>query len=287
MTTMKKIKRNLAVLLPVWALIMFTLPRANGQPSYFDQGYAHNDYLHKKPLFNALENGYTRMEADIFLLKDSLIVAHWLPYGKNKRTLESLYLAPLRRIFSDSPTSNLPPITLVIDIKSSPLKTYLALRPLLEKYKDILSGFENGIYKQGKVNIILTGNKPVELVSKEANRMVMLDDMLDHASDDSHVQLFAMASCKYSHVLKWTGKGPIPWKEKTRLLTLVKAAHRQGKKARVWASPENEHVWNELLNCGVDYINTDQLERLKAFCQSRAAVGQTQVDSPAFSLSAR
>jgi hypothetical protein len=61
----------------------------------------------------------------------------------------------------------------------------------------------------------------------------MLDDLPDHASQDHHDHLFRMASCKCSKVLKWTGKGRIPEKEKERLLNLVKIAHSQGKKARL------------------------------------------------------
>ena len=275
---MSKTKRNLIALALAWALTPLILSNANAQPSYFEQGYAHNDYLHKKPLFEAFNNGYTHLEADIFLLKDSLVIAHWFPYWKHKRTLESLYLAPLRQMFrNDAPKFDLPAITLVIDIKSSPRKTYLALRSLLEKYKDMLSSFEDGVYKQGRVNIVLTGNKPVDLISRETNRLVMLDDLLDHASQDHDDHLFAMASCKYSKVLQWTGKGRIPGKEKARLLNLVKTAHSQGKKARLWASPENEDVWSELLNCGIDYINTDQLAKLKAFYDSHFATFQAQI----------
>lgn len=280
---MSKTKRNLTALALVWALAQLILSNANAQQSYFEQGYAHNDYLHKKPLFEALNNGYTHVEADIFLLKDSLVIAHWFPYWKHKRTLESLYLAPLRQMFrTDNPHCNLPPITLVIDIKSSPRETYLTLRSLLEKYKDMLSSFEGGIYKQGRVNIVLTGNKPVDLISRETNRLVMLDDLLDHTSQNHHDRLFAMASCKYSKVLQWTGKGRIPVKEKARLLNLVKIAHSQGKKARLWASPENENVWSELLNCGIDYINTDQLAKLRAFYDAHFATFQAQVQSTGY-----
>lgn len=260
------IKINLVSLILALVVTLVTFSNAHAQLSYFKQGYAHNDYLHKTPLFEALSNGYTNIEADVFLFKDSLVVAHWFPYLKGNRTLESLYLAPLSQLFRDNPDFIIPPITLVIDIKSSPQKTYFALRSLLEKYTSILSSVNGRVYKQGRVNIVLTGNKPaVYLISHEANRLVMLDDMLDQVLTGNQNHLFAMASCKYSKVLHWTGKSRIPAKEKTKLLNLVKIAHSQGKKVRLWASPENENVWNELLNCGVDYINTDKLVKLKDF----------------------
>ena len=38
--------------------------------------HAHNDYLHERPLFDALENGFRSIEADVFTQGDSLYVAH-------------------------------------------------------------------------------------------------------------------------------------------------------------------------------------------------------------------
>ena len=58
-------------------------------------GYAHNDYWHKRPLLDALENGYTHIEVDIFHLGDEFIVAHLFPFFKQDKTLENLYLKPL------------------------------------------------------------------------------------------------------------------------------------------------------------------------------------------------
>ena len=78
-----------------------------------------------------------------------------------------------------------------------------------------------------------------------------------------------MASTKYSNVLKWKGKGEIPKEEKEKLITLVNQAHKEDKVVRLWASPENKKVWTELLNCGVDLINTDKLEMLGAFLKEQ------------------
>ena len=38
--------------------------------------HAHNDYMHERPLFDALENGFRSIEADVFAQGDSLYVAH-------------------------------------------------------------------------------------------------------------------------------------------------------------------------------------------------------------------
>ena len=58
-------------------------------------GHAHNDYLHEKPLFDALINGFTSIEVDIFLYKKQLVVSHTAKQLDTKKTLEELYLRPI------------------------------------------------------------------------------------------------------------------------------------------------------------------------------------------------
>src|SRR5881227_2198600 len=58
--------------------------------------HAHNDYEHKRPLFDALDHGFCSVEADIFLVNGELLVGH-APWDLSpKRTLQKLYLDPLR-----------------------------------------------------------------------------------------------------------------------------------------------------------------------------------------------
>ena len=58
--------------------------------------HAHNDYEHKRPLFDALDNGFCSIEADIYLVEGKLLVAHNFTQVKPERTLQALYLDPLR-----------------------------------------------------------------------------------------------------------------------------------------------------------------------------------------------
>ena len=239
----------------------FTLPNA----------YAHNDYCHKRPLLDALENGFTYVEADVYLRNSQLIVAHILPCFKKKRTLEALYLKPLLEYVQSSKLDkkqngiNDCPLTLMIDIKSEANKTYEALLLLLEKYKTILSGYEDGHTTHRNVTIVLTGHKPYELIKHNESRFVFMDDDLKKAGSDSGTDMYPIASCKYSSLLKWKGKGIIPEIELHRLEYYVTQAHKNGRKVRLWASPENEVVWSKLLKCNVDLLNTDRLKILRKF----------------------
>src|SRR5437867_37085 len=58
--------------------------------------HAHNDYEHQRPLLDALDHGFCNVEADIHLVNGVLLVAHDSDKVDPKRTLENLYLEPLR-----------------------------------------------------------------------------------------------------------------------------------------------------------------------------------------------
>src|SRR5215510_7968791 len=102
-----------------------------GEPQPLVQAHAHNDYLHPHPLFDALEHGFCSVEADIHLVNGKLLVAHERQMTKPERTLEALYLDPLRervkknggRVYPNGPE-----FTLLIDLKSDWHNIYPALR---------------------------------------------------------------------------------------------------------------------------------------------------------------
>jgi hypothetical protein len=231
--------------------------------------YAHNDYWHKRPLFDALDNGFTHIEADVFLRHSRLLVAHRLPWLKKKHTIEGLYLKPFfNRLVNSSQKIQTPldTIVLMIDIKSNGEKTYTALRNVLNKYKTILSTCENGKVTIRNLTLVLTGHRPLHLLKTEESRFVFADaDLRKINTEEEYPEMFTTASCKYSNLIKWKGKGEIPAFEKDRLKHLVERAHVSGTKVRLWAVPENETVWLFLRSCGVDLINTDKLLALKQF----------------------
>jgi len=59
--------------------------------------HSHNDYEQARPLAEALDQGFCSVEADIFLVGDQLQVAHDRTGLRKERTLQSLYLDPLRK----------------------------------------------------------------------------------------------------------------------------------------------------------------------------------------------
>src|SRR5947209_11603808 len=85
--------RCIAAVMLACCRVAFAGPAAT-QPSPQIHLHAHNDYLHERPLSDALEHGFCSVEADVHLVAGKLLVAHEIEAVKADRTLQSLYLDP-------------------------------------------------------------------------------------------------------------------------------------------------------------------------------------------------
>src|SRR5438552_3449936 len=75
-------------------LAILTLGGCGGYRSWpvpLIHAHAHNDYLHRRPLLDALDCGFCSVEADVHLVDGQLLVAHKLNEVRPELTLQSLY----------------------------------------------------------------------------------------------------------------------------------------------------------------------------------------------------
>ncbi|HVW12326.1 MAG TPA: phosphatidylinositol-specific phospholipase C/glycerophosphodiester phosphodiesterase family protein [Mucilaginibacter sp.] len=258
-------------------MLIFTIVKINSvaQSAPIPNGFAHNDYKHKHPLFDALDNGFTNIEADVFLKDNTLVVGHFCPILHYGRSLEKLYLRPLYNIARRNNGRIYPdynqPVILMIDFKTKAAETYRKLEQVLQKYQAMLTHYENGRIVEGAVTVVVSGHKPYALLEGEQQRYAFIDEDLRHVERDTSTRnVFTMASCKYSKLLSWNGVGPMPELQRERLIKFVAIAHHMGSKVRLWASPERKAVWDQLLSCGVDLINTDQLATLHDYLDAHS-----------------
>lgn len=234
------------------------------------RAHAHNDYEHNRPLLDALDQGFTSVEADVYLIQDSLYVNHNRPYYRDPaRSLEKLYLQPLRQRIKQKGgkmySAYTRPFYLFVDLKTEAETTYAALNKLFQRYRDILKTCTHKNCSQAPVQVVISGNRPIETMNKQAERLAGIDGRPADLGKGYSAQLMPIISDNYRNHFKWSGQGEMPADEKTKLLDLVKKVHAEGKKLRFWASPENEQVWRTLCEADVDLINTDRLVELRAF----------------------
>ena len=65
----------------ILVLMFFSFPFAlaaeeTGSVTPLPRAHAHNDYYHRRPLLDALDQGFCSVEADIYLVEDRLLVGH-------------------------------------------------------------------------------------------------------------------------------------------------------------------------------------------------------------------
>ena len=237
-------------------------------PKPLRHAHAHNDYEHKRPLFDALECGFCSVEADIWLVDGRLLVAHDRNQVKPERTLQSLYLDPLRdraRRNDGRVYPNGPEVILLVDVKSDAGKTYTALRDVLKEYADVLTEFHSGSTATNAVTVIISGNRDRNVMSNETVRCAALDGRLEDLDSNASSHFIPLVSESWTKIFKWRGAGPMPKEEKQKLQQTVTKAHAQGRKVRFWATPDQPEVWKELLDAGVDLLNADDLAGLQKF----------------------
>lgn len=229
------------------------------------QAHAHNDYLHKRPLLDALDQGFCSVEADVFLVDGDLLVAHTRFGLSKKKTLRGLYLEPLsKRVKENSGRvyANGPMFTLLIDIKKEGVAAYEVLDKMLAEYPDVFSVVKNGERTEKAITVVISGDRAVDAIVADTERYAGIDGRLSDLDSDKPVHLLPLISDKWGSHFEWRGREEISAEEKEKLAEIVKKVHDKGRRLRFWAIPDRPLAWETLREAGVDMINTDNLSGL-------------------------
>lgn len=225
--------------------------------------HAHNDYLHPRPLLDALKHGFCSVEADVHLVNGKLLVAHDPDQIDPSRTLEDLYLKPLQQRAARKALRG--EFSLMIDFKTEAESTYDALRGLLKRYSDMLTVFGSNSIATNAITIIISGNRPFKTLSNEQVRFAAIDGRLGDLENNPPRSLVPWISDNWTKHFTWRGEGEFPEAERKKLESWVKQAREQGRRLRFWAAPDHARGWEVLRRAKVDCINTDKLRDLQAF----------------------
>ncbi|EHQ24901.1 PI-PLC domain-containing protein [Mucilaginibacter paludis] len=228
------------------------------------RAHAHNDYMHTHPLKDALALGFTSVEADIYLINGELFVSHERPEKTNPlKTLKSLYLDPLQKIMQANNNrvyKNYDGIFyLMIDIKSDSLHTYQALKAQILGYPEFLHNPHFKIY--------LTSFEDLHFVLKDKASIAGIDGRLADTKKGYSLAQVPVISEAFKTITHWNGKDTITENQYNQVKAFITQVHRDGKKCRLWAIPDQPEVWRRLLNDGMDFINTDKLQEFNQFIQ--------------------
>ncbi|MCL1671367.1 alkaline phosphatase [Elizabethkingia ursingii] len=255
---MKQAKKIWAIL----ALAVFANTQAQNYLNYnVGNAHSHNDYMQEVPFWQAYYANFGSIEADVFLVKGKLWVAHTEKELSPERTLESLYLDNISKqiklnnghIYPDTNKK----LQLLIDVKQDYKTTLDALVSTLQKYPEITNN-------QG-IKIVITGGRPQPQEFKNYPAYLLFDGDLDKNYSAEELKRIGMFSADLQGLVKWNGKG-IPRDEETaRVKSAVEKAHKRQKPMRFYGAPDFPNAWVNFMDLGVDYINTDHIPDLKKF----------------------
>ncbi|APX02952.1 phosphatidylinositol-specific phospholipase C/glycerophosphodiester phosphodiesterase family protein [Arthrobacter sp. QXT-31] len=240
--------------------------------------HAHNDYEHDRPLLDALEHGFTSAEADVWLVEGELRAAHDLEDARAGVTLESLYLDPLDQLVRQQGHSVYPgwdgSLQLLIDIKSDGETTYAAIEKELAEHPELMTRYANGKVSAGPVTAVISGNRPLATMQAADKRFGFYDGRSADLASGKPTALMPLVSDNWTKLFTWQGVGPMPEAERAKLRAYVETAHAKGYRVRFWATPDQagparDALWAELLDAGIDHINTDDLPALDTFLSGR------------------
>ncbi len=249
-------------MLKIFICLIYVLSFLNGfgQELQFKGGHSHNDYHQPHPLTDAWNNGMVSIEADVFLKDGVLLVGHEEKELSKDRTLEKLYLKPLCDLYNDSKEKP-SPVILMIDIKDRGEECYTTLKKLISRYQSTLTHYKNGKINKKDITIILSGDRPKNMVKGENDRFVFIDGQISDLKNNEKSSFMPLISDDWNTFFTWDGKGNISEKELSLLKKLITDCHKQNKMIRFWGMPGCGVIalayWRLLRKEGIDLIGTD------------------------------
>ena len=239
-------------LISFWAKAQYTTANA----------HSHNDYLQALPFGLAYNALFGSVEADLFLVNDSIFVAHESRAIKPGETFEAIYLRPLLEacrnhngsIYADKTRK----LQLLLDLKTGYEATLPALIRLLEPYRAYF-------YPEGTVKVVISGNTPEPGSFADYPDYIFFDGRPEINYTDTQLKKIGLISQSFRNYSRWDGRGLPVEEERQLLLGVVRKAHSSGKPVRFWATPDLPDAWKFLMSMGVDYINTDSIQALEKY----------------------
>ncbi len=221
-------------------------------------GHSHNDYLNANPFFNAYNEGFGSIEADVFPINGVLYVAHKKEEIQQQNTFKALYLDPLLSKLNINSSTQL---NLLVDVKEN----YKAALSLLIQELQPLMKYLSTTGKAKNITVSISGNRPPPDEYRQYPDFIFFDDDLTLKHSSEQWQRVHLVSLPFVKLSSWTGKGAISRKDLKTLRHTIDSVHSAGKPIRFWAAPDNKKAWKQQMKLGVDFIGTDKINEMGSY----------------------
>ena len=199
---------------------------------------------------------------DVALRDGQLFVTHDPSDVDPGALLRDLYLDPLEEIARANGGriygAAVPPLQLLIDVKSAPAAAYEALEELLAGYDDLVTSWADDAAAIRAVTVVVSGNRATERIRARSVRRVSLDGRIW----DDRIAFTPVVMPLVS----------VDWEEdvdaRDRMASarrMVEQVHAEGRALRFWGTPDDPELWTSLRALGVDFIGADDVPALARF----------------------
>jgi len=242
--------------------------------SPISNGHAHNDYIHDRPLYEALENGFTSIEIDVHSYRGKAVVCHDAEDLSSKPTIQALYLDPLSNIIAKNGGTVFPnkneQLILMIDLKQDKEILIDILSKDLVDYDLLIESSLDAHEIWKPLKVIISGDPPMNRILYDKTGYFYMDGRMHHLDESIDDYVMPRISMSYRNNFSWRPDGDLPKEELEKMREMIRKTHARGKKFRFWGHPETEAFWKLLQREGVDWINVDNLEAYNAFVSKTA-----------------
>ena len=212
--------------------------------------HAHNDYLKKKPLFDALDQNIYSIEIDVFSTERGVVVAHTGNSLSSKPLLEELYILPLKKVLDAGTIKS--QLSLVFDIKNGGEKTCTAVMNVLNTH----------LFKHRfQLRILFTGGYGKDFRKNFMQWNIVFDHNLESYLKTGVIPDYSgRFSNSYSTFKSYYKSIPKDTMEKRFAL-----ANMMGLETRVWAAGNSEKTWDFIVKLGFNTLNVDDYKKARKF----------------------
>jgi len=218
--------------------------------------HSHNDYLQARPLNEALDNGFSSVEVDVFLVNGRLLVGHDRKDLQAEKTIEALYLKPLADRVKEHGGWVYPGrerLWVLVDIKADGSNVYRELKRSLSDFPSLRKA----------VRFVISGDRPIDDIVKDKGKFAALDGRWEDLVKGYSPELMPWVSESWTTHFQWVGLGPFPAEMQVKLSSMSAQVHSQKRLLRFWGAPDSEVVWKVQREGGVDWLNTDRPAELR------------------------
>ncbi|WP_425637835.1 alkaline phosphatase [Algoriphagus yeomjeoni] len=223
---------------------------AQNQSSF--QIHSHNDYLQTVPFWTAYSAGAASIEVDVILKDGALLAAHEVESIDPRRTIESLYLDPIKEGLKNDVISTIS-FHLLVDLKTEAYSTLEVLEKSMLNYQDVLYSESN----PGGLKLIISGNRPNPDDYKKYPDWMFFDYQSKELSKGLPWEKIGMVSMSFRQFSIWNGKGRMVEEQRKAVQDFIDLVHSFDKPVRFWGSPDSKSAWKAFYEMGEDFINTD------------------------------